>query len=149
MYNIRTWVCISFSLFQHGGSWRRRSLIEDAKFETVTNLEFEKRERTLSQRNSISEEEEEVFVQNGECLSPVDKEPEHIVVLILTIKDGIASLSRILRIFEVCTLFFLPFLSILGVICLVIFKLKHLLSFCLINFMEVKSTPNEHIFVPW
>ncbi|XP_071135057.1 phenylalanine-4-hydroxylase-like isoform X1 [Mytilus edulis] len=85
---------------EHGGSWRRKSLIEDAKFETVTNLEFEKRERTLSNRNSISEEEEEVFVQNGECISPIETEPPHAVLLIISIKDGISSLSRILRIFE-------------------------------------------------
>lgn len=88
-------------ILQHGGSWRRKSLIEDAKFETVTNLEFEKRERTLSNRNSISEEEEEVFVQNGECISPIETEPPHAVLLIISIKDGISSLSRILRIFEV------------------------------------------------
>jgi hypothetical protein len=56
-------------------------LIEDAKFETVTNLEFEKRERTLSSRNSISEEEEEVFAHNGELISPVDSEPPHLILL--------------------------------------------------------------------
>ena len=76
-------------------------MIEDAKFETVTNLEFEKRERTLSSRNSISEEEEEVFAQNGELISPVESEPPHLILLIITIKEGISSLSRILRIFEV------------------------------------------------
>ena len=76
-------------------------MIEDAKFETVTNLEFEKRERTLSSRNSISEEEEEVFTQNGELISPVETEQPHLILLIITIKEGISSLSRILRIFEV------------------------------------------------
>lgn len=80
-------------------------MIEDAKFETVTNLEFEKRERTLSSRNSISEEEEEVFAQNGELISPVETEPPHHILLILTIKEGISSLSRILRIFEVRKVF--------------------------------------------
>lgn len=81
-------------------------MIEDAKFETVTNLEFEKRERTLSSRNSISEEEEEVFAQNGELISPVETEPPHLILLIITIKEGISSLSRILRIFEVRKFFF-------------------------------------------
>ncbi|KAL3883375.1 hypothetical protein ACJMK2_029647 [Sinanodonta woodiana] len=57
---------------EHGGSWRRKSLIEDAKFETLANIEFEKQERK-SRGGSISEEEE-VF-QNGEVIvSPVEKE---------------------------------------------------------------------------
>ncbi|KAJ8314759.1 hypothetical protein KUTeg_006909, partial [Tegillarca granosa] len=85
---------------RHGGSWRRRSLIEDAKFETVTNIEFEKRERTLSgNRGSISEEEE-VFVQNGDVSSPVEIGPRIKFSIMLTLKEGIASLSRVIRVFE-------------------------------------------------
>ena len=88
-------------LFQHGGSWRRKSLIEDARFETVTNIEFAKRERTLSGRGSISEEEE-VFIQNGDTTSPVETEPPRVYVILVTLKEGMAtSLSRIIRVFEV------------------------------------------------
>ena len=105
-----------FCHLQHGGSWRRRSLIEDAKFETVTNLEFEKRERTLSSRNSISEEEEEVFAHNGELISPVETEPPHLILLIITIKEGISSLSRILRIFEVRKFVFSIFMLLYGLL---------------------------------
>lgn len=91
-------------------------MIEDAKFETVTNLEFEKRERTLSSRNSISEEEEEVFAQNGELISPVETEPPHLILLIITIKEGISSLSRILRIFEVRKFFFFICMLLYGLL---------------------------------
>jgi len=91
-------------------------LIEDAKFETVTNLEFEKRERTLSSRNSISEEEEEVFAHNGELISPVETEPPHLILLIITIKEGISSLSRILRIFEVRKFVFSIFMLLYGLL---------------------------------
>lgn len=87
--------------FQHGGSWRRKSLIEDARFETVTNIEFAKRERTISNRGSISEEEE-VFTQNGETPSPVETDPSRLYVILVTLKEGMtASLSRIVRVFEV------------------------------------------------
>ncbi|XP_056017017.1 tyrosine 3-monooxygenase-like [Ostrea edulis] len=85
---------------EHGGSWRRKSLIEDARFETVTNIEFAKRERTISNRGSISEEEE-VFIQNGETTSPVETEPCRVYVILVTVKEGMtSSLSRIIRVFE-------------------------------------------------
>lgn len=93
--------------FQHGGSWRRKSLIEDARFETVTNIEFAKRERTISNRGSISEEEE-VFTQNGDTPSPVETDPSRLYVILVTLKEGMtASLSRIVRVFEVsCVILF-------------------------------------------
>lgn len=88
--------------FQHGGSWRRKSLIEDARFETVTNIEFAKRERTISNRGSIGEEEEEVFTQNGDTPPPVETDPSRLYVILVTLKEGMtASLSRIVRVFEV------------------------------------------------
>nr|XP_022288026.1 tyrosine 3-monooxygenase-like [Crassostrea virginica] len=90
---------------EHGGSWRRKSLIEDARFETVTNIEFAKRERTLSGRGSISEEEE-VFIQNGDTTSPVETEPPRVYVILVTLKEGMAtSLSRIIRVFETTKVF--------------------------------------------
>ena len=90
-----------FIYFQHGGSWRHRSLIEDAKFETVTNIEFEKQERK-SRGGSISEEDE-VFTgqQNGEVISHVDKDVKHQCNIMITLKEGMTSLSRIIRMFEV------------------------------------------------
>lgn len=86
---------------EHGGSWRRKSLIEDAKFETAANLEFEKQERK-SRGGSISEEEEVFLTQkNGEVYSPVEKDAlkRHFTIMI-SLKDGMTSLSRIFRIFE-------------------------------------------------
>ncbi|KAK3603311.1 hypothetical protein CHS0354_025916 [Potamilus streckersoni] len=83
---------------EHGGSWRRKSLIEDAKFETLANIEFEKQERK-SRGGSISEEEE-VF-QNGEVIvSPVEKEIRSQCSVMVTLKEGMTSLSRIIRVFE-------------------------------------------------
>ncbi|XP_021366851.1 tyrosine 3-monooxygenase-like isoform X1 [Mizuhopecten yessoensis] len=91
---------------EHGGSWRRRSLIEDAKFESVTNKEFNKREKHLSVKEksvnttgSISEEEE-VFVQNGDGPSPVETGNLVNITIVITLNDGISSLAKILRVFE-------------------------------------------------
>lgn len=108
MTNNLTRLIITFGdFFQHGGSWRRKSLIEDARFETVTNIEFAKRERTISNRGSISEEEE-VFTQNGDTPSPVETDPSRLYVILVTLKEGMtASLSRIVRVFEVsCVILF-------------------------------------------
>uniref|UniRef100_A0AAU7P2S6 Tyrosine-3-monooxygenase n=1 Tax=Callistoctopus minor TaxID=515824 RepID=A0AAU7P2S6_CALMC len=53
---------------EHGGNWRRKSLIEDARFETVTNAEFERsEERRLGE--CISEESEQF---NGEGKSRLE-----------------------------------------------------------------------------
>ncbi|KAL4233456.1 hypothetical protein ACF0H5_008137 [Mactra antiquata] len=90
----------SFSQEQ-GGSWRRKSLIEDAKFETAANIEFEKQERK-SRGGSISEEEE-VFLsqQNGDVISPTEKDVvKQQFTIMMALKDGMLSLSRILRVFE-------------------------------------------------
>lgn len=99
-------VVLSLNLyFQHGGSWRRKSLIEDAKFETAANIEFEKQERK-SRGGSISEEEE-VFLsqQNGDVISSPEKDvTKHQSIIMMSLKDGMTSLSRILRIFEVCSI---------------------------------------------
>lgn len=93
---------------QHGGSWRRKSLIEDAKFETAANIEFEKQERK-SRGGSISEEEE-VFAsqQNGAVISPTEKDAQkRQFTIMISIKDGISSLSRLIRTFEVNLLIWL------------------------------------------
>ncbi|XP_064608527.1 tyrosine 3-monooxygenase-like [Liolophura sinensis] len=88
----------SYSL-ETKSSWRRKSLIEDAKFDTVTNAEFEKREKTLSRGDSITEEDE-VFSSNGEAHSVPDKEAAQKICLVLVLRDGLGSLSRILKTFE-------------------------------------------------
>ena len=75
-------------------------MIEDAKFETVTNIEFEKQERK-SKGGSISEEDE-VFQQNGEVISHLDKDVRRQCSIMITLKEGMTSLSRIIRLFEVC-----------------------------------------------
>ena len=50
-----------FVLLQHGASWCRRSLIEDAKFDTITNAEFQRQERASVTEEYDSKPEEEVF----------------------------------------------------------------------------------------
>ena len=52
-------------LLQHGTSWRRRSLIEDAKFDTVTNAEFEKQELTSQTEKPTILDEDEVLENGG------------------------------------------------------------------------------------
>lgn len=90
----------SYSL-EHGGSWRRRSLIDDAKFETVTNAEFEKQEKrksNISENGSISEDD--VFMANGETLAFNDDVISHKTTVMLALKEGLGSLPRILKTFE-------------------------------------------------
>ncbi|XP_041355019.1 tryptophan 5-hydroxylase 1-like [Gigantopelta aegis] len=83
---------------EHGGNWRHRSLIEDAKFETVTNMEFEKRERHISSGEPISEVEVSHVQNGGEAALALDGLKVHSVVI--TLKDGIGNLARVMRAFE-------------------------------------------------
>ena len=92
-----------FFHFQHGTSWRRRSLIEDAKFDTVTNAEFERTERPVS----ISEADDDVFtspVTNGDVnhvIYDAEKAGEQRrCTLMLSLQDA-SSMSKIFRTFEV------------------------------------------------
>ena len=85
------------SCFQMGG-WRKRSLIDDAKFETLANMEFEKRERNLS--NTDIPEHDDVFTQNGVHPSAT-KDGVVITSYVIKLKEGLGSISRILKLFEV------------------------------------------------
>ena len=93
--------------FQHSG-WRRRSLIDDAKFDTVANAEYEKVERVRSSTSNEGEghdleqehdEEEDVFaVPNGNApASPTSRKQFH---LLLSLRE-MAALGRIFKLFEV------------------------------------------------
>ena len=81
------------------GGWRHRSLIDDAKFETVANVEFEKRERNLS--NTDIPENDDVFAQNGVHPPSPRKEGGVITSYVIKLKEGLGSISRILKLFEV------------------------------------------------
>ena len=98
---------------QHAGSWRRRSLIDDAKFDTITNAEFEKaeRERSSTTEDSSDEqrseeqqhhgEDDDVFaVPNGDVHSPNLQASHRKCNLLLSLRD-MAVLSRIFKLFEV------------------------------------------------
>ena len=80
------------------GGWRKRSLIDDAKFETLANMEFEKRERNLS--NTDIPEHDDVFTQNGVHPSAT-KDGVVITSYVIKLKEGLGSISRILKLFEV------------------------------------------------
>ncbi|KAL8592802.1 hypothetical protein ACOMHN_045956 [Nucella lapillus] len=85
---------------QEMGGWRRRSLIDDAKFETVANQEFEKRERNLS--HSEIPEIDDVFAQNGSYATSPKAEDQIVSSFIIKLKEGLGSSSRLLRLFENC-----------------------------------------------
>ena len=92
-------------ILQHGASWRRRSLIEDAKFDTVTNAEYERQERP----KSISESEDDVFttpVANGDASHMIIEseipEERRKCTLMFTLKET-SLLSKVFRNFEVRT----------------------------------------------
>ncbi|XP_070191313.1 tryptophan 5-hydroxylase 1-like [Littorina saxatilis] len=83
---------------QEMGGWRKRSLIDDAKFETLANQEFEKRERKIS--NTEIAENDDVFAQNGG--HPASPKPESVVITsyVIKLKEGLGSVARILKLFE-------------------------------------------------
>ncbi|XP_076466525.1 tryptophan 5-hydroxylase 1-like [Babylonia areolata] len=83
---------------QEMGGWRRRSLIDDAKFETVANQEFEKRERNLS--HTDIPENDDVFAQNGGCATCPKGEDQVISSFVIKLKEGLGSSSRLLRLLE-------------------------------------------------
>lgn len=70
----------------------------------MTNAEFEKREKTLSRGDSITEEDE-VFSANGEAHTVPEKAAAQKICLVLLLREGLGSLSRILKTFEVITYF--------------------------------------------
>lgn len=90
--------CLRIFIFQMGG-WRHRSLIDDAKFETVANQEFEKRERSIS--HGEIPENDDVIAQNGGHPASALPEGQVIVSYVIRLKEGLGSASRILRHFEV------------------------------------------------
>ncbi len=96
---------------QHGTSWRRRSLIEDAKFDTVTNAEFERTERPTS----ITETDDDVFtsaaaggVYNGDVTNHVLQTPPAALkpedaqrcTVMFTLQDA-SSMSKVFKAIEV------------------------------------------------
>ena len=105
--------------FQHG--WRRRSLIEDAKFDTVTNAELEKQNKRTSSSSSdhraeeLPEEEagdaegafpehraDDTITNGGPASSPLQttKFPVSRCCLLLGLRDS-AGLSSVFAILEV------------------------------------------------
>ncbi|KAG8183468.1 hypothetical protein JTE90_002850 [Oedothorax gibbosus] len=92
----------SYSI-EHGYPSRRRSLVGDAKFETVKNKEA--KESWISElRKKKSDEdlsEEEVFLVSEIPDESLPSPPQQ-VNLVLSVKDGLNNLLRILRIIQSC-----------------------------------------------
>jgi hypothetical protein len=81
--------------------WKRRSLIDDAKFETVTNLEFEKQER-LSSATSPSISEKDIFTaSNGDVFSGAPDEGVHKCSIMFALKYSMITLGKVFATFEV------------------------------------------------
>lgn len=91
--------CRFFQFLQNGYPTRRRSLISDAKFETHAHNEALQHQRTLSKEGSISEDEVFDVIENGAPES--DDKPIRKATLLLALCDGLLSLPRILKSFEV------------------------------------------------
>ena len=81
------------------GGWRKRSLIDDAKFETLANQEFEKRERNLS--HTDIPENDDVFSENSVQPGSPPAEELYVNSYVVRLKEGLASSARIVRLFEV------------------------------------------------
>ncbi|KFM74226.1 Tyrosine 3-monooxygenase, partial [Stegodyphus mimosarum] len=91
----------SYSI-EHGYPSRRRSLVGDAKFETVKNKEAKESWILEARKKSEDEDlsEEEVFL-----VSDIPEEPllsPQQVNLVLSLKDGFNTLPRILSIIQSC-----------------------------------------------
>jgi len=93
----------------HGTSWTRRSLIEDAKFETITNAEFAKQERRASLSTSSDTDNitinatqneadaEDAFPLNGDVTGQNTGQRQ--CTLMLGLRDA-GGLSRLFKHFE-------------------------------------------------
>lgn len=97
---MRCVVLIVIPLFylQHGQSWHRRSLIEDAKFDTVTNIEFERQELSQVQGGDVLVETEDDQAANGEVKSKSSPVKKCSIVFALREMNA---LSRVFKTFEV------------------------------------------------
>ncbi|XP_071534211.1 tyrosine 3-monooxygenase [Panulirus ornatus] len=87
----------SYSI-ENGYPGRRRSLVDDAKFETTINKQQKQSWIEEAQRLSCDGElsEEEVFLVQSPCEPDVPQQ----VALVLAIVDGIGSLARIIKTIE-------------------------------------------------
>lgn len=86
---------VFLSMSENGYPARRRSLVGDAKFETIVNKQakdsFMEEQRTLSEEDLT---EEEVFLSSG--LEDDDKQPR-VTTVILSLREGMTTLARILK----------------------------------------------------
>lgn len=109
-------------VFQHAQSWKRRSLIDDAKFDTLTNLEIEKEEkdydRDVSNSSQMPNSESGNVIADVAAAAAVSRDDNfaastngegegedtpltlHKVNLVLTIRET-TGLSRVFKQFEV------------------------------------------------
>ena len=77
-------------------------MIEDAKFESVANQEFERQERLSKATSPTISEENFDFDQNGDVFSDIiDADTVTTFDMVLSMKDGMSSLSRLIKIIEV------------------------------------------------
>ena len=97
---------LTFVFAQHGGSWHRPSLIDDAKFDTITNAEFERQERNSIDRGGEPVEEEPVTNGSDAVSSEGGEGQAYSVLLAITDKD--VALSRVFKVVEVRFLHELP-----------------------------------------
>jgi len=85
---------------EHGTSWRRRSLIEDAKFDTVTNAEFERQGGSINE--GVNEDD---VTTNGEVKNnvvnkvPDVKDHEKLYSIVFGLRE-MKDLSRVFKVFE-------------------------------------------------
>jgi len=87
---------------ENGYPARRRSLVDDAKFETQVNKEvketwLENQRRSLVNEDELSEEE--VFLTEPD---DVDDNAPHVITLVLSLKESIGSMARVLKTIENC-----------------------------------------------
>ena len=79
------------------GGWRKRSLIDDAKFETLANKEFAKREQGVKQ-SEISDKDS--IEQSTSPLAKQTSGPETSKTFLIKLKD-LGRVSDIVKVIEV------------------------------------------------
>jgi hypothetical protein len=88
--------------YQHKGSLRGRSLIDDARLDSEINVEIAKEDQhLLEERGDNDATEDDVFgVANGDGGSSGQRSNRHCSVIIVT-HESSGGLSRIFKVFEV------------------------------------------------
>ena len=110
---------------QRKGSWRRRSLIDDARFDSEINAELSREDEQTLRRASESGDDVSA-VTNNDVFAVSNGEAPRTCAVVMATRDA-ATLSRIFKVFEVYRILF--YFKYLLLVSLILQSIKRLVSY--------------------